>query len=185
MFDHGLFPAQCTGPARPEDARAEKNVRVQVLEGQGSLTHHRGKVERVLHQQEEVDIVRLRLGRDERAEDDKACKMSRRTDQVVDTLEPIRNRTTLDRSLAESLEKLPQSSTMDAGWQIAFLIESRQAHQCSRQGWQSVWPGRMTNFTIPMTPMVRLASAIIKRLKPRVKPRARTMERLAAHFVAA
>jgi len=74
IFYHSLLSAKRPGALGPEHARAKMSIRFRVLKHQRGVTRHGRQIEGVLHEEDDVNIVRFGLGGHERSKNDETCQ---------------------------------------------------------------------------------------------------------------
>jgi len=72
------------------------SIRFHVLKHQSGLTRHGRQVEGVLHQENDVNVVRFGVGGYERSKNDETRQVPSRGRELVDAVQPIGHGTTLD-----------------------------------------------------------------------------------------
>ena len=75
IFYHRLFTAKSCWPSHPKYASAEVSVCSRVIEQQSRLPFELVAVELIVHHQEGIDIIWLRLICNKRAVNNKPCQM--------------------------------------------------------------------------------------------------------------
>src|SRR5689334_8119400 len=89
---------------QPEHAGPFILLRGRVVEADSGSSRNLPRRERVLHEEEEVNVVRVGLSGDERAEDDETRQMACAARQVVNTRQALRDDATLRCADAEVFE---------------------------------------------------------------------------------
>ncbi len=69
MLNSGLLAAETTQPPHPEDAGTKVSLSGQMIEEKPRFPGDLGQIEAVLHDEEDINIVRLALLRDKGAID--------------------------------------------------------------------------------------------------------------------
>ena len=95
----------------------------QVLKHHCRFSGHGGQVERILHEEEDINVIRVGFGSDERAEYRNSRHLPGRGYELVETVQPSSYSATLDRPLAEACKHLRQCCTMHTGWQVSVFVE--------------------------------------------------------------
>src|SRR5215204_2593613 len=111
MFDHRLLSAERGRAPNPKDTCTKQILRCGVVEYQPRIWRKSSHVKRILHEQEDVNVIRLRLCRNERAENDEAREMAGRACQVVDPFKASRHERPA-RSRPEMLEDRPHGGSV-------------------------------------------------------------------------
>jgi len=96
----------------PEHARTEVRLCGRMVEERRSVACQLGCIERVLHDQEHVHVLRLELARDERSEYHEARQMIGRLGEAIDTVQAEGEDFSLRRTDAELVEDLSQRCAM-------------------------------------------------------------------------
>ncbi len=96
----------------PEHARAEVGLCGGMVEEQRSVACQLGCIERVLHDQEDVHVLRFRFVRDERSEYHEARQMIGCLRDTIDTVQAEGEDFSLRRTDAELVEDLSQRCAM-------------------------------------------------------------------------
>src|SRR5215813_2533023 len=65
IFYHALLTANGAGPPSPKYACSKVRLRCHMVENQGSFAHNGAQVKCVLHQQDKINVIGVRLGSDE------------------------------------------------------------------------------------------------------------------------
>ena len=86
VLNGGLLAAETTQPPHPEDAGTEVSLSCQMIEEKPRFPGDVRQIEAVLHDEEEIDIVRLALLRDKRAVDNEPGQRASRARRIVDVL---------------------------------------------------------------------------------------------------
>jgi hypothetical protein len=99
----------------------EKNSRLA-----GQLSH----IERVLHQQEYIDVGRFPLGGDERPEHHEPSQLASTDSDAIDSFESLRYGDPLPRSLAKAVNRVAKRGTVNSRWKITIFSERWQRNVC-------------------------------------------------------
>src|SRR5206468_4049025 len=99
-----------------------------VIEKFSSLRVTKAEIEIVLHDEHDVNIIRLRFGRDKAAEDNHSCELARRFDKIIDMPQPHNHILPLSCSRREACEDFAKSGPIYSFGQVPFVIEGRKRH---------------------------------------------------------
>lgn len=109
--------------ADPEYACSEMSLRGAVIEQQAHVTHQLGSIERVGHDEKQIDVLRLRLTRHERSEDQESRQVASRLSDAIDAFEAQDQGPSASRSRRRNV-RVPRSDVPDAHQPGARLPQS-------------------------------------------------------------
>ena len=89
-------------------------IRRRMIEDQRRLASQFCSVKRVIHHEEDVDVVRVRAFGDERPEYHEPCQMPGVAGHPVDSFQTLGNSRALSRTRTETIKHLPQRCRMHA-----------------------------------------------------------------------
>ena len=98
-----------------------------MIEKNSALTRQLSHIERILLEQEYIDVSRFPLGSDKRTEYHEPSHLARANRDAIDSFKPLRHRDSLPRSLPEAAKHLPQGNMINSGWKITTFSERWQS----------------------------------------------------------
>jgi hypothetical protein len=126
VLNSGLLAAETTQPPHSEDAGTKVSLSGQMIEEKPRFPGDLGQIEAVLHDEEDINIVRLALLRDKGAIDNEPGQKAGRVSRMVDVLQTIGDRQTLNGSTTEAFDHLRESRPVYAFRQVTGERKSRE-----------------------------------------------------------
>jgi hypothetical protein len=114
VFYRRLFATQSRETTHPKYTRPEMNIGSRMIKQQDRFTVQLVSVERIIHDQEHVYVVRSGLARHEGPEDDEASQVPGCRGHAVDPFQTFPNGDAPRVSNPESVKSLPQGRSMHA-----------------------------------------------------------------------
>src|SRR5258706_4088539 len=123
VLDGGVLPVDSRHPSNQKDARTFVMLGCHVVKDDRGFALHLLGIKRIVHQQEDIDIVRLALRRHEGPKNDEPCQLSRTAYQRIDTHQPLRDEAPLQCARPKMGDHLREGGAVNAYRQIAIAIK--------------------------------------------------------------
>lgn len=88
MLDGFLFIRKCSHSPQPEHAGSKMSLSCGMLKQNSSLAHELANIEGVLHQQENVEVIRLWFSSNKRTEHKESSNMAGYEGQSINSFQP-------------------------------------------------------------------------------------------------
>jgi hypothetical protein len=144
MLDGRLLATESSQTPQPKYTAAKVGLGRGVVKEQPRFARESSYVKSILHQQEDIHVIRFRLGSDKRSENCAPGQVPCCLSQAVDAFQPHSHDFALGRATAEAGHGLGQSCAVDARRQVAALGKKGQGHKisCSISGQVLAMPSR-------------------------------------------
>jgi hypothetical protein len=112
VFDEALFASDKATSAAVEDARSELVMRPRVVEEESGISGEPRYRDLILEDDEQIDVVRFCLRRDERAENHETDEQPGRHRCILHPYQPLRHASALWRANTEASDNLVEGRLM-------------------------------------------------------------------------
>jgi hypothetical protein len=123
VLDRCLFTTERCYPSHPEYTRTFLILGSRVVGKDPCLATERPDIKRILHQEDDIDVLWIRLVSDKGTKDDESDHLPGFHHPRVDTPQSLRQNRPLKTAFAKMLNDITQGSVVNPGGKISILIK--------------------------------------------------------------
>lgn len=128
VLNCGIFTAKRGQAAQPKDACSSIYLGSSVPKDPCRRSGERSRVKAVIHDQKDINIVRIGLGRNERAEHDKPCQMPGHLSCLINLSKALGHDLACQRGATKPGQDLRQRGTMNTRRKVTVRAETGNRH---------------------------------------------------------